>query len=272
MGGARPRNLLVRQLAPPGADYHAHERQALRAADRAVALGPELADAYAARGLIRTTAPFSHEAAEDIARALALQPGNADAHVAHAAWVLIPFCRYDEAIAVLRRAIDVDPLLPDAWFFLGASHAERGELAEARAALTRATELAPGSEYPRHALLVTELLAGRPTEARRHLDALPPGVLRGLGEALVRHALGERDAARRILDRVAAEAGEVAAFQIAEVHAFWGDRERAFEWLERAFAQHDGGLLSLRSSRLLSSVRGDPRYEALVRRMGLDGG
>ena len=60
-----------------------------------------------------------------------------------------------------------------------------------------------------------------------------------------------------------------AAYQIAEVYAFRGDSHTAFECLERAYAQRDGGLTGLKLSPLLTSLRGDPRYAGLVKKMRL---
>lgn len=59
------------------------------------------------------------------------------------------------------------------------------------------------------------------------------------------------------------------AFQIAEVHAWRGDKDQAFQWLERAYAQHDGGLSDLKFDPLLAGLRGDKRFAARVSKMGL---
>jgi hypothetical protein len=62
-----------------------------------------------------------------------------------------------------------------------------------------------------------------------------------------------------------------AAFQIAGVYAFRRDSDKAFEWLERAYAQRDGGLTALKASPLLARLRADPRYTALLKTMRLPG-
>jgi len=59
------------------------------------------------------------------------------------------------------------------------------------------------------------------------------------------------------------------AFQVAEVYAFRGETDRAFEWLERAYAQRDGGLLQIKGNPLLKSVEHDPRYAAFLKKMRL---
>lgn len=62
---------------------------------------------------------------------------------------------------------------------------------------------------------------------------------------------------------------ETAAYQIAEVHAYRGDKDKAFEWLERARRQHDGGLPSLRKDPLLTNLYDDPRWNRFLRTLGL---
>ena len=59
------------------------------------------------------------------------------------------------------------------------------------------------------------------------------------------------------------------AFQIAEIHAFRGEVDEAFEWLDRAYELRDPGLLFMRGTPLLTSLEADPRYSALLERMGL---
>jgi hypothetical protein len=59
------------------------------------------------------------------------------------------------------------------------------------------------------------------------------------------------------------------AYQIAQVYALGGNRDKAFEWLDRALRQHDGGLLYLKRDRLLVPLRGDSRFADLLRRLNL---
>ena len=76
----------------------------------------------------------------------------------------------------------------------------------------------------------------------------------------------ESDAA---LAQLTANESETAAYQIAEVYAYRGDKDRAFEWLERARRQRDPGLASLRKDPLLPNLHDDPRWNVFLRTMGL---
>jgi serine/threonine-protein kinase len=59
------------------------------------------------------------------------------------------------------------------------------------------------------------------------------------------------------------------AYQIAEIYAWRGQKDQAFAWLDRAYAQRDGGLTSLKSDDLMASLRPDPRFNAFLRKMNL---
>jgi hypothetical protein len=76
----------------------------------------------------------------------------------------------------------------------------------------------------------------------------------------------ESDAA---LTQLIKDAAETAADQIADVYAYRGDKDKAFEWLERARRQRDAGLPSLRVDPYLKNLHDDPRWNAFLRSMGL---
>ncbi|MBV9009604.1 MAG: hypothetical protein JO354_10650 [Verrucomicrobia bacterium] len=66
-----------------------------------------------------------------------------------------------------------------------------------------------------------------------------------------------------------AKNAETAAYQIADIYAYRNDRDKAFEWLERARRQHDPGLPVLRTDILMTNLHDDPRWDAFLRTMGL---
>ena len=71
------------------------------------------------------------------------------------------------------------------------------------------------------------------------------------------------------LDELKRDWSRTFAYQIAEIHAWRGERDQAFEWLDRAYAQRDGGLVYLTNDRLLASLHADSRFGALLRKMKL---
>jgi serine/threonine-protein kinase len=89
------------------------------------------------------------------------------------------------------------------------------------------------------------------------------------GSALVEHSLGHAQQAQQALDQFIATTAQFAAYQIAEIYAWRGQKDLAFQWLERAYTQHDGGMIEIKSDPLLASLHADPRYQAFLRKMNL---
>jgi hypothetical protein len=76
-------------------------------------------------------------------------------------------------------------------------------------------------------------------------------------------------ASQQALDEAIAKDARDAAYQIAQVFAWRGERTKAFEWLERAYSQRDAGLVSIKADPLLKSLHADPRFDALRRKLKL---
>lgn len=87
------------------------------------------------------------------------------------------------------------------------------------------------------------------------------------GLALVHSTMGQRAKAQVALEQLIKDYANEAAFQIAEVYAFWGDADKAFEWLERSYAQRDPGLVDMKVDPLLKNLKRDPRYTAFLKKM-----
>jgi serine/threonine-protein kinase len=60
-----------------------------------------------------------------------------------------------------------------------------------------------------------------------------------------------------------------ASYQIAEVYAWRGEKDRAFEWLDKAYQQHDTGLCGIKTDPMLAGLRGDPRFAAMLAKVHL---
>ena len=243
--------------------------KAREAADRALALDPNLADAHLADASIKMNYDWNWSGADAaIQRALALEPGHAAA-LDRAGGLACALGRFDEALRLGRRAAALDPLRPATWGNLGYCAVRAGKWEESAAALRKALELTP--ERPNtHAHLGRILLAqSRPEEALTEieLDASPLWRMHGL--ALAYHALGRKKEADAALAQFITKYQEDGAFQVAEIYAFRGDADRAFEWLERAYAQRDGGLTEMKGDFLLKSLERDPRYVAMLKKMRL---
>ena len=243
---------------------------ALAAANKAIALGPDLPDGYLARGFVSLPVRWDWQGASaDMQRALELKPDDPDTLHAYATAVLRALNRLPEATAALRKAADLDPLNARVWGALGSALALQGENAAAREAFQRSLEISPEQSYTPYQLGMTFLLEGRPADALVTSQRSTNEVFRLTGAALAEHDLGHTKEARAALDQLISKWGHGAAYQIAQVHAWRGDKDRAFEWLERARIQRDGGLVVVKVDLTLRSLRGDPRYAAFLKEMNL---
>ncbi len=116
---------------------------------------------------------------------------------------------------------------------------------------------------------MTYLLEGKPQAAREIFPRSANRVFRLDGAAMAEHDLKHPAESQRALDELIAKEAHDGAYQIAQVYAWRGETDRAFEWLERAMKQRDGGLVLLKVDPLLRSLRGDPRYPALLKKVNL---
>src|SRR5262249_48133462 len=113
------------------------------------------------------------------------------------------------------------------------------------------------------------LAQGRPQQALAEIEQEVSGDRKLFGEALVYHSLGRPQDSDAALQQLITTRQQDSAFQIAEVYAFRGQSDKAFEWLERAYRQRDGGLMGLKIDSLLKSLRQDRRYADLLAKMHL---
>jgi tetratricopeptide (TPR) repeat protein len=206
---------------------------------------------------------------EDFRRALSIDPENSDALYRYSNSVLMPTGRLDEAVAMAEQAVKSDPLNADAWARLGGNQFYRGEYLAARESWQRSLEINPRQSWVASSVALTFLLMGEPAKALPMSQGASDEEFRLQGAALAEHDLGNVKAAEQRLDELIAKHADDSAFQISQVYAWWGDRGKAFQWLDRAYAQHDSGVAIVKVDPLLKSLRPDPRYKAFLHKMNL---
>jgi serine/threonine-protein kinase len=244
--------------------------RAVAAAEKAIALAPDLPDGYLARGFVRVPIQWDFEGSRaDLEHALALKPDDPDALYNYATVVLRPLGRFPEAIAAARRATELDPLNARVWFTLGSALFHGGQLVAAREALNRSLEISPDQSFTPAALAATYLVEGNASAARDVYPRSTNEIFHLAGADLVEHDLGHSAESQKALGELIAKYAHDGAYQIAQVYAWRGDKDRAFEWLEQARVQRDGGLILLKIDPLLRKLRGDPRYTALLKKINL---
>ena len=247
--------------------------KATAAATKALGIDDNIAEAHVSLGFIHAAYDWDMSAAErEYKRAIALNPNYATAHHWYA-FCLLVLGRANEGIAVMKRAQEIDPLsvviqadLAWAFYFMR-------EYDQAVEQHLKAIEMDPsfapahnqlGQVYQQKGLLAEAIreiqiamrLFGNSSDATTAMEAL----------ACTYGLLGKQDEARKIivlLKRVPAKN----SVSIAAIYAGLGDKDQAFDWLERAYKERIPTMLDVKINPVWDSLRPDPRYGDLLRRM-----
>jgi TolB-like protein/DNA-binding winged helix-turn-helix (wHTH) protein/Tfp pilus assembly protein PilF len=242
---------------------------ALAAAQKAIALAPGLAAGYAARGFVRALYRFDFAGGQvDLDKAVALSPRDAD--VLHRSAVLLAILgKLPAAIAREEQALALDPLSAEICMRLGFFLVANQQLARARRFYEKALVIAPNSIRARFNLGELELLENRPEQALSEFRQTGQDGLSLTGQAKAEYSLGHVDASQRVLEQSIAKGKDSSPWFIARVYAWRGEKDQAFEWAERAYEQRDVGLTWLKIDSGARTLRDDPRFRALLRKMNL---
>jgi len=250
--------------------YGEGARKARLASDKALALDPEQAEPMSLLGLLDV---IEHRdvarGLQRIHRALELEPHNQRV-LSRAANVARQRGRTEEAIGYAEQALNADPLSPNAHAVLGLTYYYAGRLDDAEAMRRRLLALSPGWLSGYYYLGRILLERGDARAALAAMEQEPSPMWRLTGLALVHHALGSHVASDAALEELRKEDPVGIAYQFAEIHAYRGETDLAFEWLERAEATNDSGLTDAITNPLMRSLHTDPRWAALVARLRLD--
>jgi adenylate cyclase len=251
------------------AGFDAHLTRARESVARALALEPNLPEALRARADIQLSFDFDWKGASETLRtALTLAPADPALLIA-AGNLATARGDAERGITLYRQAVALDRVNPQALSFLAFNLALTGQFAEPRAEYARVVELNPAAPWAHAGLGLAFLIEGKFEEAAVAAQDDAGEWAQLLIVACARWGekrIPESDAALAQLTETFAD---TAAYQIAEVHAYRGDKDRAFEWLERARRQRDGGLAGMRRDPLLANLKGDPRWNAFLHTIGL---
>jgi TolB-like protein len=238
-------------------------------AEKAVEIAPALAEAHAALGWVRFFGEWKFaEGLSELNRAKELSPANPTANDLLAR-VIVYLGRIDEAERQARQAVELDPLSVATQFNLGRVLFIAGKLDEADAAGRKAAELQPSASSSHRWQVLVAVQRGDGEAALREAQLEPDDGFRPFELALAHYVQGDRKAADAALADLVANGRNGLAYQIAQVYAVRGETDKAFEWLQIAFDNRDGGTLSLLIDPLLRGLRDDPRYKTLLTKLGL---
>jgi eukaryotic-like serine/threonine-protein kinase len=264
------RSTVLSEMAADGfMDTASGFRRAREDAEQAIALDPRSAAGYFSLVKVRLLYDFDWGGAEAaLNKAAALQPGSADLP-AYRADLSEVWGRLDEAIELRKRAVALDPLCSSCYVFIGSDLYEAGQYDQANMVLQKSLDLDPQQGFVHFVRGQILLARGRPQEAMMEMQRETNDWLKLTGEALVYHSLGHPQASEAALQELIASHGSESAYQIAQVYAYRGEADKALEWLDRAYRQHDSGLPYLKSEGLFKGLQQNPRYVQLLKKMAL---
>jgi TolB-like protein len=237
-------------------------------ADIALRLDPTLRSAQNQRANVALTFWDWAGARKQLDEMLAASPTDPDG-LMRRGLLARAFGHLDEALAYIDKGLQVDPLRVINHVQLAMLLDAMRRPAEAKAAAEAALAINPKATKAHLLIGFFELEAGHVDAASAAIEQESSEYYRLEGQSVVafaRKQLPESDAAlKRLIDHY----GEIAALQVAQAYAFRGDRAKAFEWLDRAVAQYDPGLINVKTDPLFTSLHGDPRFSAVLRKINL---
>ena len=265
---AHARYALVSYFLADATSDPAAKRHALVVADKAVAVAPNLADAYSARGVTRLS--FSRDwsgAQADLEQARKLNAGDSGTQIVY--WRLLnALGRNTEAVEVARKATELDPVNTNAWTSLGRSLNGVGDFAAARVALERALAISPNSSYGNYQFGCNYLYQSKSQDALDVFKNMGDVGYKYAGIAMAEHSLGRRAESDTALAKLIKEFPG-AAYQTAQAYAWRGETDKAYEWLGIALDRNDGGVTFVKSDPIMARYHDDPRFAAFLRKLGL---
>lgn len=243
--------------------------EARSAADRAVELAPDSAEAHLAKGAVLTRIEWDWPGGSaELDRALALAPDDTRVMLAAAELDVIRG-EISQGVDLAKRAEELDPL-GKARRVIAMGNAAAGDLVSAELSARRIVELYPTEEDAEFNLGCILLLRGELQESLEAFRRSPRNVpFFYLGPPLALDALGRHEEADSAMADAEPRFGADMAYQIAYFYARRGQTARAIEWLERARAQHDGGLSRAKIDPMLRDLRGSKGFRDLLQTLKL---
>ena len=252
----------------PGREAWAKEMEFAR---KALALDPNLAEAHLSMGTALYSVLGPYASKKELDRAVELNPNLALAYDQYG-WTFAEMSRFDDAIAAEKKALELDPLNTflntDLAFFL--YWARRYE--EATTQIRKTLELDPNNAFAHSILGWCLIEKGNKAEARAEfqkatsLDDLP-WYISSLGYACA--ANGDRAKAEQILQDLEELSKQryVSPANRAAVYLGLGEKEKALDWLEKAYEDRDPIFWWIDGDQLYDSLRNEPRFQALVEKI-----
>ncbi len=241
------------------------------AANKALELNPNLGEAHSVLAYVKA-AGFDWAGAEkEFKRAIELVPNYANAHYFYAFQCLVPLGRMDEAIQEIKKALDLDPLSPIINANLGRTLIMARRYDEASQQLRKTLDLEPTFGVAH--LGLSELYEAQGKYAEAMAERIKWGTQSALGADIANFfrqpgAKGYWQALLQYYLQLQQRQYVLVTF-IAAAYVGIGDNDKAFESLEKGYQEHDDLMATNLREPVFDSIRSDPRYSDLMRRLGL---
>ncbi|MGB7293969.1 MAG: tetratricopeptide repeat protein [Candidatus Aminicenantales bacterium] len=254
-------------VSPPKSAY----QEGMKAALRAVELDAYLAEAHASLGLALTDQFEWKKAEAELKMAISLNPNYAQARL----WLGMNHmfqARHDEAIAELKRALDLDPFSLVINRNLGTAYYGARRYDEALDQFEKTLEMDPASSLINFTTGMAYMAKGMSHEAEQALrkeTALPGWIIEGFVRSGYAR-MGEREKLESYLEQDGRELAPSVPFWMACFYAELRETDKVFEWLDKAYEAREGWLRFFKVTDAFDYLRSDPRYKALLKKIGLD--
>jgi eukaryotic-like serine/threonine-protein kinase len=246
-------------------------RRILDALDRAMRLDPNLVWAYYTRGGFEMSITWNWAAAQaDAERMREIDP-RFDLLPSAFGDIELTFGMVDKAVELYQEDLERNPLDPYTLDSFGIALCAANRLQQCLETRLRLLQLHPEFGGVNSSVGIAQLYLGQFAAALQAMQREPNETYRLGGLAMVYSAMGRRTESDAALNSLTEEFASTDAYGIAEVHAYRGEIDDAFSWLDRAYQQHDAEAPSLKADPLLRNLHRDPRFQAMLTRMGLDG-
>jgi serine/threonine-protein kinase len=260
-----------RQLAATwlvgGAEANEGYAKARNAAQTALSIAPDLAAAHEALGFVLVTPDLDFAAAEaEFRKAEKLAPADAGPKFA-LSFLFAAQGRLAEAENIMRQTLALDPLGVTRYLNLARILIAGGRYDEAEAALRKAIELQPAAARLHAYLTTLDVIRGNAVAALQDAQLEPKGFWQDYALALAQQARSDHAAADAALQTLIDNYAVSGPFQIATVYGLRKEPDKMFQWLERAYTEHDPGLTQLLGTPFILNYRDDPRFAALCQKL-----
>ncbi|MCE2612276.1 hypothetical protein LVD13_04765 [Flavobacteriaceae bacterium D16] len=237
----------------------------LEAAHKAITLDAESGQSYASLASLQALNWDFGEASKNMDKALRLMPNDG---IILGTAANMPFGDLEKAVSLLKKGIEVDPLVYVNYFNLGHCYLRLNRLEEAEEAFKTFELYYPGWEIYHYMISKIRLAQGRLDEALAEIELEKHPFFSIYGRNFILHAMGQQNEADRLFSEFLEKYKDKEPANVADLYAFRGDYDESFAWLNKAFEVRDPVLVEALTYPSFRPMYRDPRWKELITKIG----